>query len=104
MHAHGEPNPLPAFKTVQPDGVTLTLKVAPRAPRDEIGKPTGTELRVKVTSPPVDAAANEAVLRLLAETFDCPRNKVQLLRGQTSRHKVVKVYWVTAEHVLSKLA
>ena len=103
MHAHREPHPLPPFLTVQPDGVSLALKVTPRAPRDEIGEPLGAELRVKVTAPPVDAAANEAVIRLLAGTFDCPRSQIQILRGQTSRHKMVKIYGAKAADVLAKL-
>ena len=72
-------------------------------PRDEIGEPLGAELRVKVTAPPVDAAANEAVIRLLAETCDCPRSQIQILRGQTSRHKMVKIYGAKAADVLAKL-
>jgi uncharacterized protein (TIGR00251 family) len=104
MHAHREAAPLPAFVTAQADGVILAIKVTPRAPRNEIGEPMGNELRVKVTAPPVDAAANEALLRLLAETLDCPRGVVQLLRGQTSRHKLVKVHGLTAQLVLEKLA
>jgi uncharacterized protein (TIGR00251 family) len=95
---------LPGFLTVQPDGVSLAIKLQPRAPVNEIGEPLGNELRIKVTAPPVDAAANEALLRLLAKTLDCPRRVVVLLRGQTSRHKVVKLHGISAAHVLAKLS
>ena len=63
----------------------------------------GNELRIKVTAPPVDAAANEALLRLLAQTVGCPRGAVQLVRGHTSRHKVVLIANCAAELVLEKL-
>jgi hypothetical protein len=86
-----------------PDGVCLSLKVQPRASKTEIGEVAKGELKIKVTAPPVDAAANEAVLRLLAECLDCPRGSLQLLRGQTSRHKQVLVRSLTAEAVLRKL-
>jgi hypothetical protein len=86
-----------------PDGVCLSLKVQPRASRNEIGEAANGELRIKVTAPPVDAAANEAVLRLLAGCLDCPRGSLQLLRGQTSRHKQVLVRSLTSEAVLRKL-
>ena len=79
------------------------MKLQPRASRNEIGEAMGDELRIRVTAPPVDAAANEALLRLLADHFDCPRSQVALVRGQTSRHKVIKLYGVTAETVLAKL-
>jgi len=94
----------PGFLRAQPDGVLLSVKVQPRASANEIGEPLGSELRVKVTAPPVDSAANEALLRLFAEHFDCPRNRVELVRGQASRHKVVKLYGFTIETVLIKLA
>jgi uncharacterized protein (TIGR00251 family) len=102
--AHGVTRPaLPVFITVQPDGVTLAIKLQPRASTNEIGAATGAELRIRVTAPPVDAAANEALLRLLADTLGCPRGKVELIRGHTSRHKTVKVYGVTATEVFTKL-
>lgn len=63
----------------------------------------GDVLRVKVTAPPVDSAANEALIRLLAEKLDCTRSCVELVRGKTSRHKLVRVRGLTAEAVLSRL-
>lgn len=92
------------FLTEQDNGVTLTLKVQPRASRNEIGPPQAGALRVRVTAPPVDSAANEAVLELIADWLGCRRGAVQLLRGQTSRQKVVRVQGVTAEFVRRKLA
>ncbi len=90
---------LPAFITSQPDGVTLAIKLQPRASKNGISDTHGTELRIKVTAPPVDAAANEALLRLLADTLGCPRGKVELIRGKTSRQKVVKIYGMMAADV-----
>ncbi len=92
-----------SFLTAHTDGVLLAIKLQPRAATNEIGEPLGAELRVRVTAPPVDAAANEALLRLLATTLDCPRGQVELVRGPTSRHKVVKVYGVTMAGVLQRL-
>src|SRR5436309_14587351 len=94
---------LPAFLRAQAEGLLLSVKLQPRASVNEIGEPLGDELRIKVTAPPVDAAANEALLRLLAETLDCPRNRVQLVRGNTSRHKTVKLHGISAQHLLSRL-
>ena len=97
------PARLPTYLTAQPDGVTLTIKLQPRAAKNEIGEILGPELRVRVTAPPVDAAANEALLRLLAKTLDCPRGKVALLRGHTTRHKLVKIYGATPATILARL-
>lgn len=94
---------IPGFLRVQADGLLLAVKLQPRASVNGIGEPLGDELRIKVTAPPVDAAANEALLRLLAETLDCPRGRVELVRGHTSRHKVVKLHGLTAATVLARL-
>ena len=91
------------FLKAQPDGVLLSLKVQPRASRDEIGQPLGDELRIKVTAPPVDSAANEAVVKLLAKTFGVGRGSVALVRGQTSRHKLFKIHGSTLEDVITIL-
>jgi hypothetical protein len=94
---------MPAFLRVQADGVLLSVKLQPRASANEIGDVLGSELRIKVTAPPVDAAANEALVKLLAQQLDCPRNRVELLRGHTSRHKTLKLYGLAAEAVLRRL-
>jgi hypothetical protein len=82
----------------------LSVKLQPRASANEIGESLGNELRIKVTAPPVDSAANEALIRLLAETLDCPRNRVELVRGNTSRHKVLKLHGISAEIAMAKLS
>jgi uncharacterized protein len=94
---------MPAFLRVQPDGVLLSVKLQPRASANEIGDALGNELRIKVTAPPVDAAANEMLIKVLAQQLNCPRNRVDLVRGHTSRHKTVKLYGLAAEDVLSRL-
>src|SRR6266481_866729 len=94
---------IPSFCRGHPDGLLLSVKLQPRSSANEIGEPLGEELRVKVTAPPVDSAANEALVRLLAEELDCPRNRVELIRGHSSRHKIVKVYGLSHEAVAEKL-
>jgi uncharacterized protein (TIGR00251 family) len=96
-------NPLPAWLKSHPDGILLAVKLQPRASKNEIGAALGEELRIKVTAPPVDAAANEALVRLLAEMLDCPRGKVELIRGHTSRHKTIKLHGLDAASVAAKL-
>ena len=94
----------PGFLKAHPEGSCLSIKVAPRSSRNEIGSVTGEELKLKVTAPPVDSAANEAVLRLLAEQLACPRSSIQLVRGHTSRRKVILVRGMTPPAVLAKLS
>jgi hypothetical protein len=94
---------LPPFISEQPDGVVLKIKLQPRASGNGIGQVLGNELRIKVTAPPVDSAANEALVNLLAETLDCPRRQVELIRGHTSKHKTIKLHGLAAVDVLRGL-
>jgi uncharacterized protein len=94
---------IPSYLQTQPDGVLLAVKVQPRASRNEIGEPLAQELRIKIKAPPVDSAANDALIELLADKFDCARNRVELIRGQTSRHKVIKLYGFSVEEILPVL-
>ena len=94
---------MPPFLRAQADGVLLSVKLQPRASANEIGEALGNELRIKVTAPPVDAAANEALVKLLAQHLNCPRNRVELIRGQTSRHKTVMLYGLAAKDVAVRL-
>ena len=57
----------PGYIRVQKEGVQLAVRLQPRAARNEIREAMGDELKISVTAPPVDAAANEALLRLLAD-------------------------------------
>ncbi len=82
---------MPPFLRIHADGVLLSVKLQPRASKNGIDEALGSELKIRVTSPPVDQAANEALLRLLADVLDCPRGAVQLVKGQGSRHKVVLI-------------
>ena len=94
---------IPGFLRAQADDTLLLVKLQPRASANEVVGPLGAELRIKVTAPPVDAAANEALAELLAGRLDCARGRVELVRGHKSRHKIVKLHGFKPEEVLGKL-
>jgi uncharacterized protein len=94
----------PPYLRAQPDGVLLAIKLQPRSSANEIGLPLGNELRVKVTAPPVDSAANESLISLLAAKLNCSKGQVELVRGRTSRHKLVKLHGLSLADVLGRLS
>jgi uncharacterized protein (TIGR00251 family) len=94
---------VPSYIRPHAKGVYLHLKVQPRASRNEIAEPIGDELKVKVTAPPVDAAANQAVIDLLAKTLGISRGAVQIVRGQTSRHKTIYIDGITPSDVTNHI-
>ena len=79
--------------------VRLGVHVQPRAARSEIAGLHGDALKVRHTSPPVDGAANEALVKFLAETFAVARRAVRILAGEHSRSKIVEVEGITARAV-----
>jgi len=69
----------------------LKVRVSPGARRPGIGGRHGDAWKVRVAEPPENGRANEAVLRLLAETLDVPRGRLALVSGHASRDKVVSL-------------
>jgi uncharacterized protein (TIGR00251 family) len=82
--------------TIDGGGVTLAVKVTPRASRTEI---TGVQpqtdgrvaLAVRVASPPVDGAANEALAAWLAKQLGVPRSAIAVRSGATGRLKLLRI-------------
>jgi len=78
------------------DGLTIDVLVVPRASRVAVGPMVGDRLRVAVTAPPVDGAANAAVIEALADAFDVRRSAVTIVRGERGRRKTVRIEGATA--------
>ena len=77
--------------------VTLSVRVQPRASRDAISGEWQGALKIRLTAPPVDDRANDALRRLLADHLEIPLAAVRILSGERSRTKRVEVRGVTAE-------
>jgi uncharacterized protein (TIGR00251 family) len=71
--------------------LVLTLTVQPGAKRDGFVGPHGATFRVRIRAPAVDGKANQSLIEFLAEEFGTPRAAVRLVRGHTSKSKVVRV-------------
>ena len=80
-----------AWRRVDGAALVLTLHVQPGAGRTEVAGVHGDALKVRVASPPVDGKANATLLRFFADTFGVPLARVSLVRGDASRHKVVRI-------------
>lgn len=82
---------------------TLELKTIPNAPRDQVAGWLGDALKVKVHAPALDGRANEALLEFLAAELGLPKRAVTLVRGDKSRHKVVRLDGLTLAEVKARL-
>ena len=92
------------FLKAHPEGTLLSIKVIPRASKNEVAEPLGAELKIKVTAPPVDSAANRAVIEFLAEELNTSKSNLTLLRGETARHKTILIKGLSPEQVANALS
>jgi uncharacterized protein (TIGR00251 family) len=72
-------------------GILIDVHVIPRARKNEIGGTRGDALLVRLNAPPVDGAANAALIELLASTLQVPAQLISIVAGGTSRRKRVEV-------------
>lgn len=93
---------MPAF-TATTTGTRIALRIQPRASRTEITGFYGEALRVRVAAPPVDGAANDALLRFLAGQLGVGRSSVALDSGHTGRTKTVLVNGLAPAEVEHRL-
>lgn len=84
-------------------GTLIDLRVIPRSPKNVVGGIRDGRLMVRVTPPPVDDAANDAVVRLLADALALPRSAIRIVAGQTARNKVVAVARLSPDAVADLL-
>lgn len=80
----------------------ISVRVNPRSSKNEITW-AGNTLKVRLTAPPVDGAANEALLKLLAERLGIPRRSLHIVQGATGRQKIVEIEDLTLPEITAKL-
>jgi len=83
--------------------VIFSLKVLPRASKDEITGELGGALKVRLRAPAVEGRANEALVEFLADLLKRPKSAVRILSGERSRTKRVEIHGVTRQQILALL-
>jgi uncharacterized protein (TIGR00251 family) len=86
-----------------PGGVTLSVKIHPRAKKDAITGTLGGVVKVSLTAPPIDGKANDACIEFFARLLQVPRSSVTIASGQTSRAKLIRVSGLSAEEVRRRI-
>ena len=84
-------------------GVTIKVRVQPRAPRTEIIGEHAGAIKMRVAAPPVDGKANEECRRYLAKLLKVGATSVEIISGDSSRDKVIRVSNISALRVLEAL-
>ncbi|MBI5212571.1 MAG: YggU family protein [Nitrospirae bacterium] len=73
------------------DGILIEVRVAPRSSKREIAGAVNNIVKVKLTAPPVDGAANEQLIELLSERLKIKKSSITIIKGEASRRKTVKI-------------
>lgn len=81
------------------EGVVFAVRVAPRAKRNAIGGIHDGMLKISLTAPPVEGAANAALIKLLAKTLGVSKSSVTIVSGQSSKTKRVRIVGVDADRI-----
>ena len=83
--------------------VTLRVRVQPRASRTEIAGEHGGAIKLRVAAPPIEGRANEECRRFLAKLLKVGATSVEIISGDSSRDKVIRIHSISAQRVLEAL-
>ncbi len=78
---------------------TLSIRIQPRASKNEVIRMENGGLKVRLTAPPVDGAANEALVRYLSDLLHVAKSQIEIVSGHTSREKSVKISGMSDEQI-----
>lgn len=85
------------------NGIRIEIKAQPRSSRNQIAGEQDGVLKVKLTAPPVEGEANQALIDFLARSLKLPRKNIVLLRGETARNKLIEIKGISREEFLLKI-
>ncbi len=89
--------------TEKDGAIFINVKVVPRSSKSEITGELDGALKIKLKSPPIDGAANAELIKLLSKTFGVSKNEIEIVGGQTSKLKQIKISNLKSEKILQVL-
>ena len=85
-------------------GAAFAVRVVPRASKNEISGRQGEAVKVRLTAPPVEGAANEALIGFLSEVLEVRKSQIEILSGHSARDKIVCVVGLMPQEVEARLS
>ena len=89
--------------TPSSNGTRIAIRVQPRASRNRIDGVHGGRVKIRLTAPPVEGAANKALVEFLAHVLDVPKRNITIVHGQRGREKIVEVEGLTPQVARARL-
>ena len=91
------------FYKIRENGILLNVKVIPRASKNEIKECINGALKLKIKSPPVEGKANREIVKYFSKILGVSKNSVEILKGETSSHKLIFISNITKEKFIDKI-
>lgn len=85
-----------------PNGIDIKVRAVPRASKNEVQGIHDDELKVRLTTPPVDGKANQALVKFLSKTLKISKAQIELTQGETSRHKTIRISGITPQEFINR--
>lgn len=82
----------------------FTVRVVPRSSRSEIVGEHAGALKIKISSAPVDGAANKELIIILSKILKVPKSNIEIINGETARKKTIKIYGMDSKRFLKKIS
>lgn len=86
-----------------PGGLDIRIRAVPRASKNEIQGIYDGALKVRLTTPPIDGKANQALIKFLSKTLKLSKAQIELTQGDTSRYKTIRLSGITPEEFLKRI-
>ncbi len=80
-------------------GVTLSVRIQPRASKNSVSRMEDGTLKIRLTAPPVDGAANEALIAFLSQTLAIGKSQIEIVSGHTSREKRIRINGMSLDEI-----
>ena len=90
------------FKIVGND-IVIKVKIVPGSSKDKIIGVYNDALKIAITAPPVEGKANKKCIAYLAKYFEVAKSKIEIISGQTSKNKLIKIYDISQSEFLDKI-
>jgi len=73
------------------EAAVLSIRIQPRSSKNKISRNEDGSFKIWITAPPVDGAANEALVKFLADALSVPKSRIEIVSGHTAREKIVRI-------------
>ena len=83
--------------------ILIKVKIVPGSPKNKIVGIYNNALKISITAPPVEGKANKKCIAYLAKYFDIAKSKIEIISGQTSKNKLIKIYNINQKDFLDKI-